>query len=226
MNGTTALVVVDVQHDFLARPGLVPAAEVLVERVAGLVAAFRARGAPVVHVQTCTRVDGTDAMPHWRDRGVAACVEGTPGAQSPAGIAPEPGELIARKQHYRGFVDPEIVPALRERGVTSVVVCGLYTHADARDSARRVRGRVRIVGGGRCRRHPRTVHGLLTREWLAACRAVREQRRSSARSTAGAARCVVRAPRPLRHRSHPCRGAGPRRGQCVLRRRQAHDARQ
>ena len=167
--GVTALVVVDVQRDFLDRPGLTPSADVLVARVAALVAAFRSRGAPVVHVQTRTRADGADAMPHWRDRGVRACVEGTPGAASPAGVAPETGELVARKQHYRGFVDPTIVPALRERAVARVVVCGLYTHACVRETVLEAyEAGFDVWVASDAVSTPEPLHGILTREWLEA----------------------------------------------------------
>ena len=166
---STALVVVDVQRDFLARPGLTPSADHLVARVAGLVDAFRIRGLPVMHVQTSTRADGADRMPHWRDRGVTACVEGTVGAEAPDGARPAEGELLVTKQHYRGFVDPEVAPWLRQRGVERVVVCGLYTHACVRETvldAYEAGFDVWVAADAVAT--PEPLHGMLTQRWLEA----------------------------------------------------------
>jgi acyl-CoA reductase-like NAD-dependent aldehyde dehydrogenase/nicotinamidase-related amidase len=133
--GRTALLLVDLQHDFLERPGLVPAASVVVQRAADLLEGFRARGLPVAHVQTRTRADGGDRMPHWRAAGVAACVEGTPGAATPVPLTPRDDELVATKQHYRGFADAALDPWLRARDVERVVIAGVYTHACVRETA-------------------------------------------------------------------------------------------
>ena len=166
---STALVVVDVQRDFLARPGLTPSAEHLVARVAELVAAFRARGLPVLHVQTRTRADGADRMPHWREFGLTACVEGTPGAEAPGGVGPHDGELLVTKQHYRGFGDPVVAPWLRARGVDRVVVCGLYTHACVRETvldAYEAGFEVWVATDAVAT--PEPLHGMLTQQWLEA----------------------------------------------------------
>lgn len=164
-----ALVVVDVQRDFLARPGLTPSADHLVARVTAIVDAFRTRGLPVMHVQTRTRADGGDRMPHWRDLGVTACVEGTVGAAAPDGVGPAAGELLVTKQHYRGFGDPVVAPWLRERGVERVVVCGLYTHACVRETvldAYEAGFEVWVAADAVAT--PEPLHGMLTRQWLEA----------------------------------------------------------
>ena len=132
---STALLLVDLQHDYLARPGLTPPAPIVVTRAACLLDSFRVLGLPVVHVQTRTRADGSDRMPHWRERDITACVEGTPGAEPPPSLRPRADELVATKQHYRGFADPALDPWLRSRGVERVVVAGIYTHACVRETA-------------------------------------------------------------------------------------------
>lgn len=131
--GATALLLVDLQRDYLDRPGLVPVEATLVDHVAVLLAGFRAAGQPVVHVRTLVRSDGSDAMPHWAGR--LQCVAGSPGADPPPALVEAAGELVARKQHYRGFADGDLDPWLRSRGVTAVVVAGLYTHACVRETA-------------------------------------------------------------------------------------------
>ncbi|MGB7989978.1 MAG: isochorismatase family protein, partial [Candidatus Methylophosphatis roskildensis] len=60
-----ALLLVDVQRDFLSRPGLVPDARELERRLAGLIAAFRRNRLPVLHSRTLIGSDGRGRMPHW-----------------------------------------------------------------------------------------------------------------------------------------------------------------
>ena len=48
-----ALLLVDLQNDFLEAPALEPAATVLVEGVRRLLSGARAIGLPVIHVVTC-----------------------------------------------------------------------------------------------------------------------------------------------------------------------------
>jgi acyl-CoA reductase-like NAD-dependent aldehyde dehydrogenase/nicotinamidase-related amidase len=128
-----ALVFVDLQNDFLAAPGLEPAAAELVRRAADLLEAWRATGRPVVHVHTRVRPDGSDALPHWRGR--LRCVEGTPGAEPPAPLRPREGETVAFKTFYSGFDDPVLDEALRAQGITGIVLAGVHLHACVRATA-------------------------------------------------------------------------------------------
>ena len=134
-HGVTALLLVDLQLDFLARPGLVPHESAVVAGAARLLDGFRELNLPVVHVHTLTRVDGSDRMPHWRDRGIRACVDGSTGAETPSRLTPLADELVATKQHYRGFADAALDPWLRARNVERVVIAGVYTHACVRETA-------------------------------------------------------------------------------------------
>lgn len=133
--GAVALVVVDMQRDYLERPGLHPDAATLVAAVARLVDAFRRTGAPVAHVHTVVPPDGAGALPHWRRLGRLWCVEGTSGAQPPIEVAPVSGEFTARKTHYSGFADPGLERWLAAAGVTTVAVVGLMEHGCVRATA-------------------------------------------------------------------------------------------
>lgn len=130
----TALVVVDDQHDFFDRPGLVPDAASIRARLAALLAGFRDHGAPVAHVHTKVRADGSDRMPHWIADGRFACVEGTDGALPPTELVPADAELVVSKQFFSGFVGGTLDKWLRDHGVDRVVAAGLYLHACVRST--------------------------------------------------------------------------------------------
>ena len=163
----TALVLVDVQHDFLDRPGLVPDREALCERAVALLWGWRELGLPVAHVHTRTLPDGSDRMPHWRATGFTACVAGTRGARPPEGLEPVDGELVVRKRFYSGFAAPALDAWLRANAVSSVVVAGLYTHGCVRSTVLDAYERgyeVRVADDAVA-----TVdveHGAATRGWL------------------------------------------------------------
>lgn len=129
-----ALVVVDMQHDYLQRPGLTPDAATLVAAVGSILQAFRQAGAPIAHVHTVVPPDGTGALPHWRT-GQLQCVAGTPGVLPPPELVPVPGEFVAHKRHYSGFADPGFEPWLTSHGVGTVAVVGLMEHGCVRATA-------------------------------------------------------------------------------------------
>lgn len=131
----TALLLVDVQSDFLNRPGLEPDAPTLVARLAEFLGQARSRGWLIAHGRTQVRADGADAMPHWRKAGPLPCVAGTPGAAAPDALASQPGELIAIKRFFSAFEDPALLAGLRAAAVDRLVICGLYTHACVRQAA-------------------------------------------------------------------------------------------
>jgi len=130
-----ALLLVDLQEDFLARPGLAPARAELTARAARLADVCRARGVPVVHVHTRVRADGSDRMPHWRRQGTWACVEGTPGALAPEALRPRPGERIAAKRFFGAFGAEGLEAHLGELGARTLLLAGLYLHSCVRESA-------------------------------------------------------------------------------------------
>jgi alpha-ketoglutaric semialdehyde dehydrogenase len=163
----TALVLVDLQHDYLVRPGLLPPAPALVASTASLLDGFRQLELPVVHIHTATRADGADRMPHWRASGMTACVEGTPGAAPPTPLEPRADELVVTKQYYRGFTDRAVDPWLRARSVARVVVAGIYTHACVRETAiDAYEAGFEVWVGADAVGSTEPAHAALTREWL------------------------------------------------------------
>jgi ureidoacrylate peracid hydrolase len=137
-----ALIVVDMQNDFLHRDGVfgrmarekpidieflgssVPAARRLVE-------AFRAAGRPVIYIAHVIKPDYSDAaFPHWREgalREEGFITEGSWGAAIVDELAPEAGERVVVKKGFGGFDHTELDLVLRNLGIDTCVVCGVTT---------------------------------------------------------------------------------------------------
>ncbi len=129
-----ALLLVDLQLDFLARPGLNPEAAELVTCVEALLAGCRALGLPVLHAHTRIRADVSDRMPHWARAGYSACVFGTAGAQSPPALAPLASEPVFAKRFFSAFENPGLEQHLHSLGIDTLVIAGLYLHGCVRTS--------------------------------------------------------------------------------------------
>ncbi len=131
----TALLLVDAQRDFLECPGLLPPPAQLIPNLAELLDACRTLRLPVIHVQTRIHPDGSDRMPHWVRSGHWACVDGTPGAEPPAALAPKDSEPVFRKRFFSAFGNADLEAALASLGIGRIVLAGLYLHACVRSTA-------------------------------------------------------------------------------------------
>jgi len=114
----TALLLIDIQNDYF--PGgameLVGSAEAG-QRAATLLAAFRRKQWPVVHVQhLSTRPGATFFLPD------------TPGVAIHDCVAPRPGETVVRKHFPNCFRETTLLEHLRGRQIGSLVIAGMMTH--------------------------------------------------------------------------------------------------
>ena len=131
---TRALLLIDLQHDYLNADGLVPGRLELIDHATSLLADFRRSGCPVVHVWTTVR-SPSDAMPHWQEQGRVICREGSEGHASPAALSPLPAERIQHKRVFSAFADGSLAPWLRGQGVDTVVLAGLHLRTCVRTAA-------------------------------------------------------------------------------------------
>ncbi len=112
-----ALVIVDIQNDYFpggAHPLVGP--EAAAANAQQLLAAFRASGEPLFHVQHV-----------WDAPDAAFMRPGTAGVEIHESVAPAPGEPVIRKANPNSFLDTPLEAQLRARGVEHVVVCGMMT---------------------------------------------------------------------------------------------------
>ena len=120
----TALLVIDMQDaidDPKWGPRNNPQAEANIER---LLAAWRARGLPVVHI----RHDSVEAASPYRP--------GQPGNAFKPGVAPEAGETIVAKRVNSAFIGTDLEGVLADAGRTTLVVCGVLTNNSVESTVR------------------------------------------------------------------------------------------
>jgi nicotinamidase-related amidase len=146
--GKSALIIVDMQNDFLHRDGNFshiarehPEFEIdmpflidTIPNVKRLADAFRAAGRPVVYLAHVLKPDYSDAaFPYWRvgieptSGNRTHCVEGTWGAQIIDDLKPQEGDHLIVKKGFGGFSNTPLDTVLRNMGVTTCVVSGVTT---------------------------------------------------------------------------------------------------
>jgi nicotinamidase-related amidase len=117
----TALVVVDMQNDFVHQGGglLVPDAEATIPAIQALLELARAHGMRVVYSQDTHR--GGD--PEWRIWPEHAR-EGSWGWEIVAELAPAQGDVVLRKLRYDAFYGTPLDHLLRLWDADTLVICG------------------------------------------------------------------------------------------------------
>lgn len=148
--GRTALLIVDMQADFVSPDGAagrwgadlstVPAALAAAQRLAE---AARAAKVPVVFAGLSTRpeTDSPVLLERLRRRGgdpeveAAICREGEAGSVF-VGPLPQPNERIIRKTRYSAFWDTDLDEHLRAIAVDTIVLAGVTTECCVADTAR------------------------------------------------------------------------------------------
>jgi nicotinamidase-related amidase len=146
--GKSALIIVDMQNDFLHRDGNfshiarehpefsidMPFLVGTIPNVKRLADAFRTAERPVVYLAHVLKPDYSDAaFPYWRvgiepgSGNRTHCVEGTWGAQIIDDLKPHEGEHLVVKKGFGGFSNTPLDTVLRNMGVTTCVVSGVTT---------------------------------------------------------------------------------------------------
>jgi ureidoacrylate peracid hydrolase len=141
-----ALIVVDVQNDFVSPEGSagkrgddVGAAMAMIPNLTGFIDQARKVGLTIVYIRT-THSDWTDTA-SWIYRtsqksGLSTCREGTWGAEFYDGIAPLPSERVVIKHRYSAFINTDLNTVLKARGIQSILVCGVATNVCVETTAR------------------------------------------------------------------------------------------
>jgi nicotinamidase-related amidase len=156
----TALIVIDMQRDFI-EPGGFGAAlgndvnllAKIVPTVGRLIEAFRAAHLPIIHTRECHRPDLSDCPPAKRLRGKPSMRIGDPGAMGRILIAGEPGadivpalaaksgEIVLDKPGKGAFYGTPLSSILAGRGITHLVFAGVTTEVCVQTTMREANDR-------------------------------------------------------------------------------------
>jgi ureidoacrylate peracid hydrolase len=134
----TALVIVDMQKDFLDEGGacFIPGGRAVAPAISRVLDAFRAAPLPVIHVITVWQKDGADMSRFTtsevlRERGLRI---GEAGTEPIDELTPFPNEYIVRKIRYSAFYGTELEMLLRALGIVYVVTVGVATNVCVRST--------------------------------------------------------------------------------------------
>jgi nicotinamidase-related amidase len=144
---TTALLVIDMQRDFLdprgyaAKAGLdIELLRVAIPGVARILAAARQAGLLVVHTREANAPDLSDVPPAFLDATARTgapvgspgplgrlLIRGEPGAGIVDELAPHEGEIVIDKPGFSAFEATALGTMLTVRGIRSLILCGITT---------------------------------------------------------------------------------------------------
>ncbi|GIF00393.1 cysteine hydrolase family protein [Paractinoplanes rishiriensis] len=157
---STALVVIDMQRDFLLPGGFgeslgndVSQLRRTIEPLAALIAAWRAAGLPIIHTREGHKSDLSDCPPAKLNRGKPSMRIGDPGAfgriliRGEYGhdivdeLQPIDGEIVVDKPGKGAFYATDMQEVLEKLGITSLVVTGVTTEVCVHTTVREANDR-------------------------------------------------------------------------------------
>jgi nicotinamidase-related amidase len=157
---TTALLVIDMQRDFIEPGGFgetlgndVSRLAAIVPTVAALIAWCRSHGVQVMHTREGHRPDLSDCPPAKRRRGAPSLrigdpgamgrilVDGEPGNDILPAVAPLPGETVVVKPGKGAFHATPLDEMLRQQGITHLLFAGVTTEVCVQTTMREANDR-------------------------------------------------------------------------------------
>jgi nicotinamidase-related amidase len=159
-HGRLALIVIDMQRDFVEHGGFgaslgndVTRLQAIVPVVRRLLDGSRARGIPIIHTRECHHPDLSDCPPAKRDRGNPALrigdvgpmgrvlIAGEPGTAILEELAPIPGETVIEKPGKGAFYATGFGAELDRIGARQLVFAGVTTEVCVQTTMREANDR-------------------------------------------------------------------------------------
>ncbi|MDX2243955.1 MAG: cysteine hydrolase [Leptolyngbyaceae cyanobacterium bins.302] len=159
-SGNVALVVIDMQRDFLEPGGFgdalgndVARLQAIVPTLKQLIAGFRDLSLPIIHTLECHLPDLSDCPPAKIKRGKGSLTIGDAGpmgrilvkGEAGNGIIPElaplPGEFIIHKPGKGAFYNTNLESILQEQGITHLFITGVTTEVCVQTTMREANDR-------------------------------------------------------------------------------------
>ena len=157
---TTALIVIDMQRDFIELGGFgaalgndVTPLRAIIPATRRLIAAARLAGLPVIHTRECHAPDLSDCPPAKRDRGAPALrigdlgpmgrilVAGEQGTEIVPELAPLVGEIVLDKPGKGAFHATDLTERLARLGTKSLIFAGVTTEVCVQTTMREANDR-------------------------------------------------------------------------------------
>jgi nicotinamidase-related amidase len=158
--GNTALLIIDMQRDFLEPGGFgetlgndVSQLQRAVAPCQAMLAAARAAGLCVIHTREGHLPDLSDAPPSKIERGAPSLRIGDPGPMGRilirgeaghdiiAALAPAAGEIVIDKSGKGAFYNTELDATLRKQTIENLLVCGVTTEVCVNTTVREANDR-------------------------------------------------------------------------------------
>lgn len=158
--GSVALIVIDMQRDFIEPGGFgetlgndVSHLQRAIQPTADLLALFRHEGWPVIHTREDHLPDLSDCPPAKRERGSPSLrigdpgpmgrilVRGEPGADIVSACSPVAGEIVIDKPGKGAFYATDLGSVLQDLGVKSLVFAGVTTEVCVQTTMREANDR-------------------------------------------------------------------------------------
>lgn len=155
-----ALVIIDMQRDFLEPGGFgdalgndVTRLQAIVPTLKNLLEAFRKLNLPVIHTLECHMSDLADCPPSKIRRGRGELtigdegpmgrilIKGEPGNAIIPELAPLPGEIVIYKPGKGAFYNTDLQTILQKRGITHLLVTGVTTEVCVQTTMREANDR-------------------------------------------------------------------------------------
>ena len=157
---TTALIVIDMQRDFIDPGGFgaalgndVSRLQEIIPATAQLIAIARRAGLPVIHTRECHLPDLSDCPPSKRFRGTpslrigdqgpmgSVLITGEPGSEIVAELRPIDGETVIDKPGKGAFYATDLNSHLRRLGTKNIIFAGVTTEVCVQTTMREANDR-------------------------------------------------------------------------------------
>lgn len=113
-----ALLIIDIQNDYFAAGALpLVGSDAAAAQAGRLLAHFRSKGWPVVHVRHASLRPGATYL-----------LPGTAGAEIHPAVAPQAGEPVILKHYPNSFRETPLLDTLRALAFDQLVIAGMMTH--------------------------------------------------------------------------------------------------